>query len=398
MISAALLSSSGPGRSRLSRALLGEHPSRARRALVYALAILLLLAALYQFSTTFRRLVIAAKRCSVVAAVVAGVIVDYKLLFRKEWPDTDEGRQQRHEDYEATHKRSAERVRAACIANGGIYIKLGQHLSSVQLIPPAWSETFIPLQDQCTPTPLPELQALFLHDVGAPLSSLFSSFDPEPIGTASLAQVHIATDRQSGRKVAVKVMHPDLEEFAAVDMQTTVFMLKVVKSVFPTFEFTWLGEEMQENLPLEMDFRASSAHAQDVGPHTESTDVDCTGHEAANAARCARDFAHLKRTSLVVPEVLWAKKRVLVMEYIAGSRIDNLEYLAAHSIDRNRVSQELSHIMSQMIYLNGFFHGDPHGGNLLVRPAQKHSRSKWNFEIVLLDHGERCRSQVLATR
>lgn len=69
-----------------------------------------------------------------------------------------------------------------------------------------------PLQDQCFPTPLEDLQALFLAETGAPMSFFFSSFDPEPIGVASLAQVHRAVDRESGRLVAVKCMHPDLEE------------------------------------------------------------------------------------------------------------------------------------------------------------------------------------------
>lgn len=76
-------------------------------------------------------------------------------------------------------------------------------------------------QDQCHPTPLDEVQALFLHDVGEPIENLFSAFDPEPIGVASLAQVHIATDKLSGRKVAVKIMHPDLQEFTLLDMKTT---------------------------------------------------------------------------------------------------------------------------------------------------------------------------------
>ena len=80
------------------------------------------------------------------------------------------------------------------------------------------------------------LQQLFLSDVGASMDTLFSSFNPNPIGVASLAQVHIATDRESGRTVAVKVMHPDLEDFAAVDMKTTTIMLKVVKTIFPAFE------------------------------------------------------------------------------------------------------------------------------------------------------------------
>jgi len=120
-------------------------------------------------------------------------------------------------------------------------------------------------QDQCFPTPIDEVQTLFLKDVGESIESLFSTFDPDPIGVASLAQVHIATDKISGRKVAVKIMHPDLQEFTLLDMKTTSvrssvnsrfeadgtalyrsLMLKVVKSFFPTFEFTWLGEEMEQ--------------------------------------------------------------------------------------------------------------------------------------------------------
>lgn len=68
------------------------------------------------------------------------------------------------------------------------------------------------------------------------------------------------------------------------------------------------------------------------------------------------------------------------MEYIKGARPDDLDYLADHNIDRNKVSQELSRIFSQMLYIHGFFHADPHGGNILIRPAPKGSRSKHNFE------------------
>lgn len=90
---------------------------------------------------------------------------------------------------------------------------------------------------------------------------------------------------------------------------------------------------MRENLPKEMDFV----------------------HEARNAERAAKDFEKL-RTSLYIPEVIAATKRVLIMEFIQGGRVDDLEYLAEHNIDRNKVSLELSRIFSQMVYLNGWFH------------------------------------------
>ena len=154
-----------------------------------------------------------------------------------------------------------------------------------------------------------------------------------------------------------------------------------MKHWFPEFEFTWLGEEMRENLPKEMDF----------------------AHEARNAERAAEDFKGV-RTPLYIPEVLFSNKRVLVMEYIQGGRVDDLEYLDAHAIDRNKVAIELSRIFSRMVHLSGWFHADPHPGerissedlthgvifclgNLLIRPAPRSSQSPYNFEIVLLDHG-----------
>jgi aarF domain-containing kinase len=111
------------------------------------------------------------------------------------------------------------------------------------------------------------------------------------------------------------------------------FVLGWIKYWFPEFEFTWLGEEMKENLPKEMNFV----------------------HEASNAERAAKDFENV-RSSLYIPEVISATKRVLVMEYIEGGRVDNLEYLADHRIDRNKVAVELARIFNQMVFVNGWFH------------------------------------------
>ena len=117
-----------------------------------------------------------------------------------------------------------------------------------------------------------------------------------------------------------------------------------------------LQEEMRNNLPKEMDFV----------------------HEANNATKVARDFQHIS-TSLYIPEVIVAKKRILLMEYIQGGRVDDLAYLASNNIDRNKVALELSRIFSQMVFINGWFHAvsypmlivasfftiiqDPHPGN-----------------------------------
>ncbi|KAF5370737.1 hypothetical protein D9758_001819 [Tetrapyrgos nigripes] len=237
-------------------------------------------------------------------------------------------------------------------------------MASMIILPREWSSTMRPLQDQCDPTSYEDLQAMFISDLGNPIEDTFASFNSQPIGVASLAQVHVAV-LKDGEKVAVKLQHPHLAEFADVDMKMVGRSLHAIKWVFPEFEFTWLGDEMRINLPKEMDFI----------------------HEASNAIRVANQFADLK-TTLYIPKIITAHKRVLIMEFIEGSRPDNLEYLAAHNIDRNRISLELAKIFGQMIHLNGFFHADPHPGNLLIRPSPSSSKSPLNFEIVLLDHGQ----------
>ncbi|POV97977.1 hypothetical protein PSTT_14725 [Puccinia striiformis] len=336
--------------------------SRAQKLILFASIGVVVGTTLYETIPPFRYTVIGTIRSTRVLIGVIGAIYDYKLLFSTQWTDQE----QRHLDYQNTHLKAARRILKVLKQNGGIYVKLGQHLSSVQLIPIGWSSTMKVLQDQCIPTPYPEINRLFVSDVGVEIDELFESFDPVPIGVASLAQVHRAVDIKTGKKLAVKVMHPTLEEYVKIDTVTVIYMLKFVKWVFPEFEFTWLGEEMQENLPKEMDFRI----------------------ESNNSKTCLLSFEHIKSTTLKLPEILWATQRILVMEFIDGGRFDDLEYLAKHNIDRNKASQELTRIFSQMIYINGYFHADPHAGNLLIRPAPSQTtKSPYNFEIVLLDHG-----------
>ncbi|KAL1914720.1 uncharacterized protein VTP21DRAFT_7978 [Calcarisporiella thermophila] len=315
----------------------------------------------YHHHTPTRHTVTAVWRCTYAGYVGSAIALDYKLNFWKKFGSEVEER----ENKRRVHKRSAERVLEGCKRLGGIYIKLGQHLSAMQyILPPEWTKTLAPLQDRCPATPFQEVEQLFLSDLGQSLQSLFSHFDPIPIGVASLAQVHRARLRDTDQLVAVKIQHPHLDEYCRVDLAVTTQIIEFVRWAFPEFEFGWLAEEMNTSLPVEMDFRC----------------------EAENARRVQRNFAGA-RTSLKVPDVLWAQRRILCMEFIEGGRIDNLEYLQEHKIDVNKVSLELARIFSEMIYLQGYVHCDPHPGNLLIRPSQPSSHSPHNFEIVLLDHG-----------
>lgn len=314
----------------------------------------------YETYTPFRHTVLAVVRCSRVADAAIVSVLDYKMMFSRSYGSPEE----EADAYSQCHTRSAKRVLKALLANGGIFIKLGQHMASLIMLPVEWTTTMRPLQDQCEPTSYEDLEGLFLTDMGKPISEIFDDFSLEPIGVASLAQVHVARDKESGRRVAVKLQHPHLAEFCDIDMEMVDVTLGWIKYWFPEFELTWLAEEMRTNLPKEMDFI----------------------HEANNARRAQEDFRDVK-TSLYIPEVLVASKRVLVMEFIQGGRVDDLPYLSDNNIDRNSVALELSRIFNRMVFLNGFFHADPHPGNLLIRPSPPNSKSPYSFEIVLLDHG-----------
>lgn len=236
------------------------------------------------------------------------------------------------------------------------------------LLPTEWTTTFIPLQDKCPVSPFHSIEQMIRRDTGAALWDLFSEFSEEPIGAASLAQVHLATVKETGRKVAVKVQHPELETFAPLDLALTKWTFSTLKRFFPEYDLEWLSAEMEVSLPKELDFE----------------------EEAENARWMARHFAKLPELPLVVPEVLWAKKRILVMACESGQRPDNLEYLDKNGIDRDEVSAALARIFNEMIFGDGApLHCDPHGGNIAIRKnnSRRGLGAGPNFDIILYDHG-----------
>lgn len=264
----------------------------------------------------------------------------------------------------ACHKRCAERTLEVLERNGSIFIKLGQHLSSMNyLLPEEWTTTFVPLQDHCPVSSYDSIAAMVLEDTGSPLDNHFDDFAKTPIGAASLAQVHLATMKGTGQKVAVKVQHPSLKEWVPLDLILTRTTFSIVKYFFPEYDLEWLSNEMESSLPLELDFAL----------------------EGRNALRTKEYFSKLHDSPLVVPDVLWSIKRILVMENVAGHRTDDLSYLDSNGIDRDEVSAALARIFNEMIFGDTPLHCDPHGGNIAIR--RNNTRRKPNFDIILYDHG-----------
>lgn len=232
------------------------------------------------------------------------------------------------------------------------------------LLPIEWTSTFIPLQDKCPVSPFSSIQQMFEKDTGEKISDYFSEFNPIPIGAASLAQVHLAVIKGTGQRVAVKVQHPALAKYSNLDLALTRFTFSTLKRFFPEYDLEWLSSEMEFSLPQELDFAL----------------------EGKNAMRTKEYFSRIPELPLVIPEVIWAKERILVMENVSGCRPDDLEVLDAQGIDRDEVSAALARIFNEMIFGNGApLHCDPHGGNLAIRKNE--NRSGGNFDVILYDHG-----------
>ncbi|CAH0005010.1 unnamed protein product [Clonostachys byssicola] len=309
-----------------------------------------------------------AERTGRVAIGLAVCINDYRRTLKKR--ETIEDPDERERILSACHQRCADRTLKVLEKNGGIFIKLGQHLSAMNyLLPTEWTTTFIPLQDKCPVSPFHLIQDMYQHDTGVGLWDYFSEFSTDPIGAASLAQVHLATIRETGRKVAVKVQHPELEAFVPLDVALTKYTFSTLKRFFPEYDLEWLSSEVEISLPKELDFQ----------------------EEAKNAARMRAHFdAHAPQLPLVIPEVLWAKKRILVMACESGNRPDDLEYLDRNGIDRDEVSATMARIFNEMIFGDGApLHCDPHGGNIAIRKntSRRGLGRGPNFDIILYDHG-----------
>ncbi|GIY17131.1 aarF domain-containing protein kinase 1 [Caerostris darwini] len=292
------------------------------------------------------------------AAVTVGKIaVDYKLSLKGLDVNTEEYENLKSE----VHFRSARKLLNLCCENGGAFIKVGQHIGALNyLLPFEYVSTLKVLHHNAPKALIEDVLHVVKEDLGNEASEIFKTFEAEPIGAASLAQVHLAT-LQDDTQVAVKVQHRNVQAHARVDMATMELLVNIVAWLFPEFTFMWLAEETKRNLPLELDFI----------------------HEGQNAERVGKMFSSLPW--LKVPKIFWdfSTKRVLTMEYCEGGQVDDNQYIKEHKISAPEISRKLGELYSQMIFVNGYVHCDPHPGNILVRKDQNSKE----VQIVLLDHG-----------
>ncbi len=234
-------------------------------------------------------------------------------------------------------------------ALGPTYIKLGQLLSTrVDLLPEPYTQALARLQDDVAPFAFAEVEQIVTDELGVDLAHAFASFDEEPLAAASLAQVHRAVLR-NGREVAVKVQRPGIRKRIAEDMAALGELAAFADAhteLGRRFGFADLLEQFRKALIAELDYT----------------------REATNLASLARIVAPWPR--LVVPRAVadYSTGRVLTMDFVPGRKVTDLTPLARTDLDGGPLVDDLFSAYLQQIMAEGFFHADPHPGNVLLTP------------------------------
>ena len=256
-------------------------------------------------------------------------------------------------------RRPGQRLAAALAELGPSFIKLGQILSTrPDLIGEDVAADLTELQDRLPPFPFAQARRIVEEDFEQPLDALYSSFDPEPVAAASIAQVHFAITRE-GAEVAVKVLRPEVRE--ALDRDIDVFY--------------WLAELIERTQPRIRRLKPVEA----VGTFAQTVDMEMDlRFEAAAAAEFADNF--VDDPTFHIPAVDWQRtsQRVLTVERVHGVAIDEREALIEAGIEPREVVARAANAFFNMVFRDGFFHGDLHPGNMFVGPGG---------EVILVDFG-----------
>ncbi len=256
------------------------------------------------------------------------------------------------------YKRIATQFRALAIQMGGLMIKVGQFLSArLDVLPPEITEELAGLQDEVPAESFDAIRKQAEAELGAPLIEKYAWFEETPLAAASLGQAHRArllpkdAEAQGFGEVVVKVQRPYIDQIIEVDLAAMVRVggwLKRYKPVSDRADIPALVEEFSRTVRQEVDYLA----------------------EGRNAETFSANFK--ARAEIHVPQIVWSHttRRALTLENVLAIKIGDYDAITAAGIDRGEVARRLFDAYLQQIFEDGFFHADPHPGNLFVTPLE----------------------------
>ena len=242
---------------------------------------------------------------------------------------------------------------------GPTFVKIGQLLSTrADLLPPSYLDALSRLQDHVEPVPYEDIEKVVQEQLGVRISKAFETFERKPLGAASLGQVHLATLR-GGKIVAVKVQRPGVRQQIADDLDSFAEIAEFLDNhteFGKRYELSRILGSFRSSLMRELDYQKEAIHLGEL-------------------RRNLKEF-----TRLHIPAVVddYTTSQVLTMDYLAGTKITSLSGAVLVDLDGAALAEELFRAYLKQILVDGFFHADPHPGNLLLTPER---------EIAILDLG-----------
>ncbi|KAH6571722.1 hypothetical protein BASA61_004584 [Batrachochytrium salamandrivorans] len=270
------------------------------------------------------------------------------------------------ESIDDLHTRVAQRILNVCRRNGGLYIKLGQQIASVPVLPKQYSQALHELYDSAPVVPYKAVERIFQEEFGCLPSDIFMTFSRIPAASASIAQVHHAT-LLDGTPVAVKIQKPDIARQIGWDMACYKTLTLAFEWVFD-LPLSWSADYIEKHLRQETDFI----------------------NEGRNSERAAQAILQVPdlRSRVYVPKVYWdlTSRRILTCEWIDGVGFNNVGEMTRQGFSLHDAMAALVDVFADQIFRVGFVHCDPHPGNVIVRMDR--SNPLWpRQQVVLLDHG-----------
>ncbi|KAJ4826162.1 hypothetical protein Tsubulata_042426 [Turnera subulata] len=296
------------------------------------------------------------------------IYLDYKTLQKREyWIN----KSKRAALWEKAHERNAKRVLSLMIELEGLWVKLGQYLSTrADVLPNAYISLLKQLQDSLPPRPLKEVSQTIQKQLGKSIDELFLDFDRTPLATASATSSVLVESRRNfanGREVVVKVQHAGIKKIILEDLKNAKAIIDWIAWAEPQYDFNPMIDEWCREAPKELDFNHEAENTRTVAQN-----LGCKNKHKNDGPSNLVD--------VLIPEVIQSTEKVLVSEYMDGIRLNDHAALETHGVDKQRIVEEITRAYAHQIYVDGFFNGDPHPGNFLVSKEPPH-------RPILLDFG-----------